>query len=392
MSPPTSTDQDTGKVLDGKPRSAQWRDREAERKAAEAREAAEAMNGHSDAATNSRYSPPTGLARSLMIPAELAALDPNPSGEPADGRSRSAAHTDASDTYIDKLIEHAAAERNASTNAPATARSLTDSETDTDRFFERQATTPPRGVARQTIAAGTASLTITETPARSRRQLRIRGPRRLTRARENESPPPAPRHARPSGTFAGRPLVLAGCATLLAAIAAAAILANSSPTSPRPGRNANAAIGATRAAHANNPLGGAFGATIATIAPELHALARVVLAARPSSPGQRKPPDHHVSRAGPRRNQQHPTAVSQPRPSTETSTVVAPAARAHTESAPAITPTPETHSYTPPTTGTSSTSHTSAGSQTPATSSSQPAGPTSSDPLGGIGSCVSGCT
>lgn len=142
---------------------------------------------------------------------------PNPSGEPADGRSRSAAHTDALDTYIDKLIEHAAAERNASTNAPATARSLTDSETDTDRFFERQATTPPRGVARQTIAAGTASLTITETPARSRRQLRIRGPRRLTRARENESPPPAPRHARPSGTFAGRPLVLAGCATLLAA-------------------------------------------------------------------------------------------------------------------------------------------------------------------------------
>ena len=111
MSSPTSTDQDTGKVLDGKPRSAQWRDREAERRAAEARKAAEATNGHSPAAANSRYSPPTGLARSLMIPAELAALDPNTSGEPADARSGSAAHTDASDTYIDKLTEDAAAER-----------------------------------------------------------------------------------------------------------------------------------------------------------------------------------------------------------------------------------------------------------------------------------------
>lgn len=60
------------------------------------------------------------------------------------------------------------------------------------------------------------------------------------------------------------------------------------------------------------------------------------------------------------------------------------------ESSPPVTRAPQTPTHAPAAAPARSTSQTST-PQTPATGSSRPAGPSGSDPLGGIGSCVKGC-
>ena len=190
----------------------------------------------------------------------------------------------------------------------------------------------------------------------SRSRLRRSGPRSL----------PLGRVARPAAAIAALAFTAGGTA----------IAINAATTSVPRARPEMSTSNAARAAGENNPLGDALSATIAVVAPELHALARAVSPAHRASHPSRKPRSHHTSRHLRVSRQQHPAA-----PAERSTTTV--------QTTPARTPAPQTQSYTPPpTSAASSTSHTSTGSQT---NSRQPAGPTRSSPLGGIGSCVSGC-
>jgi hypothetical protein len=252
MPTPTSTDQDTGRVLDGKPRSAQWRDKEAERKAAkqrpaaEARTAAEARNRQGDAATNSRYTPPTGFTGSLMIPADQLPLDSDTPRRASSVHSRGAVDADRqSDANTDKRIGIG----DVSANSAAPAQSGFDNgETDTDRFFEQRALTPPRAVARETIAAGTASLALADSPARRRRRLwRTRAlqlPLPFMRARESNQRT-EDRRIRSPAILLGRWRLMLATAVVVATVAGAAILTNGSPTHPHQSHHTGATVAST---------------------------------------------------------------------------------------------------------------------------------------------------
>jgi hypothetical protein len=168
MVPPTPPDDQTGPggtLLDGTAHSAQWRDKEAERQAAEARKAAQASADQQGNGIDDRYSPPTEFLSSLMIPADQL---------PRDSSSHDAAarrpYGAGGDTYMENLIAQADGPTG---DASPDATDVDDRQTATDRFFEQQAITPPRAAARQTIAAGTASLTVTDAPARRRSRRRL---------------------------------------------------------------------------------------------------------------------------------------------------------------------------------------------------------------------------
>lgn len=179
----------------------------------------------------------------------------------------------------------------------------------------------------------------------------------------------------PLGCLA-RPAAVVAALTLAAGGTAIAI--NASTTSTPHARPQLSTSDGPLIARGGNLASETLSATIAAVSSELHALAGAAPPAHRASHRPRKPRRHHTSRHHVRVPvQQHPTAVS------ERSTTAA-------QTTPASTPAPQTPSYTPPpTSAASSTSHTSTGSQN---SSSQPAGPTRSSPLGGIGSCVSGCS
>lgn len=147
-------------------------------------------------------------------------------------------------------------------------------------------------------------------------------------------------------------------------------------TTPTPVRLSTSGAALSTAQH--NQLGDALSATIGAIAPELRALAGAVPAAKRGPQGQNRRTQRHVNRHVARPAQHHSAAVSD-----QTNAV---------KQSPPAPSAPAPRTYTPDSATSSSASHTSASPQTPATSRSQPAGPTNSDPLGGLGSCVSGCT
>jgi hypothetical protein len=199
------------------------------------------------------------------------------------------------------------------------------------------------------------------------------------------------RTRRPSAVAGPRPRVPRWAVTVpvaAAGIALLVVLAINALGGGDRGPAHTSSSSASLTAQERNPLGDAFNLTLATVAPDLDAIARSVPPARRVGHRRRQAARHQVKRAGHSSSQQHPMAVSQPTPVRESTTGGATATGTGSDAGPAS----ETHSYTPSSAPASSTSHTSAGSQTPATSSRQPAGPTGSDPLGGIGSCVSGCT
>jgi hypothetical protein len=132
MVPPIPTDQDEGTLLDGNARSAQRRDREAERQAIEAHKAARANGDHDGELEDTRYSPPTEFAGGLMIPADQL---PREVGVPAKPSVTS-------DTFMQDPITRTAG---AETEAPDGGDNR---QTATDRFFERQAVSLTRHVAR----------------------------------------------------------------------------------------------------------------------------------------------------------------------------------------------------------------------------------------------------
>lgn len=210
------------------------------------------------------------------------------------------------------------------------------------------------------IASATAGVpcdepTVPAAPS-SRSWLRRNGPPSL----------PLGRLARPAAAMAALTLTAGGTA----------IAINAATTSTPHARPQISTSNAPLIAGQSNRASATLSATIAAVTSELHALARGVPPAHRTPRPRPKPRRHDASRHLRVPAQQQPTAVS------ERSTAP--------QTAPATTTAPQTHSYTPPpTSATSSSSHTSTGSQT---SSSPPAGPTRSSPLGGIGSCVSGCT
>lgn len=122
-------------------------------------------------------------------------------------------------------------------------------------------------------------------------------------------------------------------------------------------------------------LGGALRASMAAIVPELQGLARQAAAADHAA----RPP-HKAKREA----SSHARAA---RPRHQTATVVQ--SRTVATSSPPVAPSQEIQSSAP--TPSPSMSQTSATPDTSTPSDSRPAGPTGSDPLGGLGSCVKGC-
>jgi hypothetical protein len=166
----------------------------------------------------------------------------------------------------------------------------------------------------------------------------------------------------------------AAMTALALAVGGTAIAINAAATSGPHQRPESSTTNARVATGQNNPLGDALNGATAAVAPELRALARAASPTHRASHPPRRRRRRHPSRHLP--VQKHPAAGSERSTARQTS--------------PITTPAPQTQNYTPPaTSAASSTSHTSTGSPT---SSSQLAGPTRSSPLGGIGSCVSGCS
>lgn len=166
-------------------------------------------------------------------------------------------------------------------------------------------------------------------------------------------------------------------AVLLAGIAVLLVTQVSTGRTSAPQGVASSVHSSRLAAARSGDFGGALAATIAAIAPELRAVARRAASSARAAANRHVAPHGKIrSRATHARSKhraavvQHPPVTNSPPPST-TGTQSQSSATAQ---APASTAT-----------------QTSATSQHSATSSSRPAGPIGTGPLGGIGSCVKGC-
>ena len=234
-----------------------------------------------------------------------------------------------SDEEFDRWVAHRAPRPGTapSTPTPSTARLASDVQTQ------------PSGGAR-TIASATAGVPCggPTVPAvtTSRSRLRRSGPLSL----------PLGRLARPAAAMVALTLAAGGTA----------IAINAATTSAPPARPEMSTSNTARAAGQNSPLGDALSATIAAVTPDLRALARAVSPAHRASHPSRKPRRHHTSRHPRVPVEQHPAAVSE-----------------RTAASAQTSPAPQTYNYTPAPAASSSTSQTTAGSQTQATSRSQPA-------------------
>jgi len=116
--------------------------------------------------------------------------------------------------------------------------------------------------------------------------------------------------------------------------------------------------------------------TIAVIDRQLQAVARRAAAAAQAARARRTARRRRARSHASVKRSRHQTPPEQSRPVAESS--------------PPVTTAPQTQTYAPAPAPARSAGQTST-PQTPATSSSRPAGPTGSNPLGGIGSCVKGC-
>ena len=139
----------------------------------------------------------------------------------------------------------------------------------------------------------------------------------------------------------------------------------------------------------DNSVNMALGPAIAAISTELNVLAQAVPAARPTSHPPRRSLHSRVGHRGYGRAHGHAASVGKQGAGEESSSVVTSGAEPHSQSTPSVAP---AQTYAPETAPAGNTNQGSARSQSPSTSRTQPAGPTSSGPLGGLGSCVSGCT
>ena len=257
--------------------------------------------------------------------------------------------------------------------ASADASDVEDDQTATDQFFEQQAIPPPRATARQTIAAGTASLTITDAPARRRRSRRRLPRPSRTHLRSSAPPTSEDPTQRPIAARGHRRVALAAVATLLTALALAVILTNTSTAPPQPRSHTNAALTAPATSHLR--VDGTHLAT--TIDRAIHTLAQHRVSVHRRHPRPRHHPARHHH---PRPHRPAPAAASPPASSatgsggTGSSTVTA--SRSSIASS----------STSSGTSSGSSASSSHATSQPQATSQSQP-GPTGPTAILGPGTC-----
>jgi hypothetical protein len=187
------------------------------------------------------------------------------------------------------------------------------------------------------------------------------------RRRAPEALAPTPKRHR--GVLAAT-VLLVGIAILLAT------LADTGGTSAP--RGVDSSLHSSRpAAEQPGVFGGALDATIAAIGPELRAAAQHAAASARAANVRHEAKRRTIRSRARRARSQHRTAAVR--------------RAAVTNSSPPPTTVPETQTYSPAPAPASTAGQTSVTSQPSATSSSRPAGPTSSDPLGGIGSCVKGC-
>ena len=217
-------------------------------------------------------------------------------------------------------------------------------------------------------------------------------PRRALRQREHtdsqRSSSPAAANRITHRRAAAAAVTVLGIAVLLVAT----LGGHSTPRSP----DRSKATTATAGAHTTS-IGTTLSATIGTIPLELHGLAYTLRPASRSTQTRRKPArSHHRRHAHPPQPHRHTGAAvpvrivghSSPSPSAAPQQQASSPAPATTSTyTPASTASGTSHTSTPSQTSTPSSS-----SQTSAPSTSRPAVPTNSDPLGGIGSCVKGCS
>jgi hypothetical protein len=200
--------------------------------------------------------------------------------------------------------------------------------------------------------------------ATSRAATRRRAPE--TELRSTDVAPTPKKHRRAVAAV----VLLAGIAVLLVTLVGTG--GTSGPRRPE-SSIASSRLAATR----SGDFGGALQATIAAIAPELRAVARLAASsARAAANRHGAKRRQNPSRARHARSKHHAAVVHR---------------AAVTNSSPPSTTGTQTQTSTAAQAPASTASQTSATSQPSATSSSRPAGPTGSNPLGGIGSCVKGC-
>jgi hypothetical protein len=156
-----------------------------------------------------------------------------------------------------------------------------------------------------------------------------------------------------------------------------------------PGRSADLAP-ARRAEAGTEVFGGAVRTTIVQIGHVINAQA--VLAGAQARPPHRQQTGNRQRARSQNRSgatHKHRSTAGPGRSTSPASHAIAATSDTHS-SAPRLATTSEAHSNTPPTTGVS-TSESATSHKSSTTATSHPAGPTGSNPLGGIGSCVKGC-
>src|SRR5450432_64 len=158
MVPPILKDDQEGQLIDGKLRSVEWRARAARSKTTDSNRKDAAVRAPAE---HDLYTPPTRYAGSVLIPADQLLLDPDGQQTLEEKQPRDARNTTTSrDPYFENLIARVAEETDAPSAPDPEALDVDDHEAATDRFFEQQAVSPPRALARQTLGVGTAGLAI----------------------------------------------------------------------------------------------------------------------------------------------------------------------------------------------------------------------------------------
>lgn len=220
MSPPTSTDDREGTVIDGKLRSADWREKE---RAAQRSQGARSPESGADVpATDFDPAAAKDFVSSLMIPAS--SLDgeppeqlPVPEASGADGK---AVLTESRDLGPRLELEDEASESSAQSDQ-------------LDRWFEDQAASVPCAPAAQKLPRGSASLEIETAGAGAKGTQRVRafGRRRVhTRESDEQRHGPARQQRLRSKALVTRTRVLAGATLVILSVGAVAIAAGGSPS------------------------------------------------------------------------------------------------------------------------------------------------------------------
>lgn len=187
MSPPTSTEDKQGTVIDGKLRSAEWREKE--RAAQRSQGPRSSASGADVPATDFDAAAAKDFVSSLMIP--VSSLN----GEPAERRrvlEASGAHGDAVLTESPDLGPRSELEDQASERSEAAQSD------ELDRWFEDQATSVSCAPAAQKLPRGSASLEIeTAAPvAKGTQRVRELGRRRVRTRESDEQRHGTARHQR----------------------------------------------------------------------------------------------------------------------------------------------------------------------------------------------------